>query len=198
MKQVDAKQKWDETYAKQKLDKPHAAHVVVKFSHLLPTIGSALDLASGHGGNAIFFAQHGLEAHAWDISTQAIKQLDAYCNANDLPVSTQVRDIVANPVQNNSFDVISVSFYLERSITQSIVDALKPNGLLYYQTFVHEKVSDHGPRNPSFRLQANELLKMFSSLHIIAYQEEGCVGDKDQGLRDVAFIVAQKRKKIAT
>ena len=193
MQQEDTKQKWDEIYAKQKSGSIQAAYVVNQFAHLLPNKGVALDIASGLGGNAIYFARHGLISHAWDISSQAIENLNQYCAENNISMNTEIRDVVAHPPEKNSFDVISVSFFLERTISSKIIAALKPNGLLFYQTFVLEKVSTNGPSNPDYRLQQNELLKMFTDLHILAYQEEGCVGDQSQGLRDVALLVAQKR-----
>jgi len=188
-----AQQKWDSIYAEQGVTSPNVAHVVRQFAYLLPNTGAALDIACGLGGNAIYFAQHGLIAHAWDISSQAIEKLNQHCDENKLSINTKVRDVVAKPPEENSFDVISVSFFLERSSAAELINALKPNGLLFYQTFIDEKVSANGPNNPSYRLQQNELLKMFSALHVLVYQEEGCVGDVSQGLRDVAMLVAQKR-----
>lgn len=193
MSMDNAKQKWDKIYATQEADNPQAALVVEQFAHLLPKTGLALDIACGLGGNAIYFARHGLDSNAWDISLQAIKKLRKHCQTNDVPINVEVRDVVMNPPEENSFDVISVSFFLERSITHNIISALKQNGLLFYQTFVDEKVSANGPSNPSYRLQQNELLNMFSDLHLLAYQEEGCVGEQSQGLRDIALLVAQKR-----
>ncbi|NNC68584.1 MAG: tellurite resistance methyltransferase TehB, partial [Gammaproteobacteria bacterium] len=78
-------------------------------------------------------------------------------------------------------------------MVKDIIAALKPNGLLFYQTFIAEKVSDAGPSNPEYRLQPNELLESFSPLHVLAYQEHGTVGDVKKGLRDIAILVAQKR-----
>jgi hypothetical protein len=50
-----------------------------------------------------------------------------------------------------------------------------------------------GPSNPNYRLSENELLKLFSPLHILHYQEYGQVGNTELGLRDMACLVAQKR-----
>ena len=189
-----AKQKWNQIYSTEDETKVQPAQVLCEYKYLLPSTGIALDLACGLGGNAIFLAQHGLTTHAWDISEQAIQKLEQYCVCNKIDlVTTAVRDVCEQPPTDNSFDVICVSFFLERNITKNIVSALKPNGLLYYQTFVHEQVSEHGPRNPKYRLSENELLNMFSSLHILSYQELGAVGNVKQGIRDSAWVVAQKR-----
>ncbi len=190
-------EKWDKIYASQKLSDANLAikpaDVLYHHACLLPKTGVALDLACGLGGNAVYLAQHGLHTHAWDISQQAIDYLQSYSNENSLSINTEARDVEQHPPDADSFDVICVSYYLQRELVSKIVAALKPNGLLFYQTFVHECVSDTGPKNPKYRLHANELLTLFSPLHVLAYQEYGCVGDVDQGLRDVAMLVAQKR-----
>ena len=192
-----AEKKWDKIYASARdisetgISKP--AEVLALHASLLPDTGVALDLACGLGANAIFLAKYGLTAHAWDISTQAIDRLQTYCSKNHLSVCAEVRDIEKQPPEANTFDVICVSYYLERSITSNIIAALKPKGLIFYQTFVQESVTDIGPKNPAFRLKENELLTLFSPLHILAYQEYGRVGKLKFGLRNEAMLVAQKR-----
>ena len=169
------------------------AFVLTEYQYLLPNAGTALDIACGLGANAVYLAQRGLDTQAWDISEQAIDKLKQNRGVEEIPLMALVRDVQESPPLDNSFDVICVSYYLERDITENIISALKPNGLLFYQTFIAESVSAHGPRNPKYRLNQNELLNMFAALHILAYQELGCVGDTEQGLRDTALLVAQKK-----
>jgi tellurite methyltransferase len=42
-------------------------------------------------------------------------------------------------------------------------------------------------------LAENELLRLFSELRVLAYREEGRVGNMAEGFRNEAMIVAQKR-----
>ena len=195
MSDINAEDKWNKIYsaAEANIVKPQPTDVLENHACLLPEKGIALDLAAGLGGNAIFLAERGLNSHAWDISLQATNRLQRYCDENSLSLFIETRDVEQQPPSANTFDVICVSYYLERSLTQHIISALKPNGLLFYQTFIQDSVSDAGPRNSKYRLQANELLIMFSSLHILVYQEYGRVGEHKMGLRDTAQLVAQKR-----
>ena len=188
-----AKQKWNQKYRDVNDTSAQPAYVLEEYQYLLPDSGVALDIACGLGGNAILLAQHGLHTHAWDISEQAIQKLVQLCEKNNIKLITEVRDICESPPARDSFDVICLSYFLERSITENIISALRPNGLLFYQTFILESVSDHGPSNLNYRLQQNELLKLFSPLHILIYQELGRVGNTSKGLRDTALLVAQKR-----
>ena len=143
--------------------------------------------------DAIFLEEHGLTSHAWDIAQQASNRLQDYCDRSNIKINIVTRDVEQHPPSANSFDVINVSYYLERSLSQHIIAALRPNGLLFYQTFTADKVSDEGPSNSNYRLRPNELLEMFSPLQILVYQEYGCVGNYELGLRNVAQLVAQKR-----
>ena len=188
-----AKKKWDQIYSETSESSITPAYVLKEYQYLLPKTGTALDIACGLGGNAILLAQQGLNTQAWDISEQAIQKLVQHCETNNIKLTAKVQDAHEHPPTANSFNVICVSYFLEREITEDLISALKPNGLLFYQTFIKESVSEHGPRNPNYRLDENELLKMFSSLHTLVYQELGRIGDTEQGLRDTAILVAQKR-----
>ncbi len=194
MSENDAENKWNNIYAAKDLSAPpQVASALHDHAFLLPKSGVTLDLACGLAGNAIFLAKCGLKAHAWDISATAIEKVNEYCIENNISIDTEVKDVEQTSLVENSFDVICVSYYLERALVDDIIAAIKPNGLLFYQTFIAEKTSNTGPNNPNYYLQENELLKLFSSLHILAYKEYGKVGDISKGLRNVATLVAQKR-----
>ena len=184
--------KWDARY--RDCDKvPEPALVLSDYRHLLPASGRALDLACGLGGNALLLAAHGLEIHAWDISPVAVERLKQEAASRGLPVRTESRDVVAMPPEPVSFDVIVVSRFLERDLVPSLVQALRTDGLIYYQTFTAARVGDTGPTNPAFRLADNELLALFSSLRLLVYREESLAGDLTKGLRGEAMLVAQQR-----
>lgn len=100
--------------------------------------------------------------------------------------------MVAAPPTPDSFDVIVVSRFLERALCPAIAAALRPGGLLFYQTFVRDDVGAHGPANPAYRLERNELLRLFPQLTLRLYREEGRVGDVTRGVRDEAWLIAQR------
>jgi len=190
----DERQRWDERYRAAELEQASPAEVVLSFQHLLPQQGEALDLACGLGANALLLAQHGLHTHAWDSSGVAIDKLSVQAKAMALPIQAEVRDVIAHPPHEHGFDVIVVSRFLERSLCPAIASALRPGGLLFYQTFVRDKSAGVGPSNPAYLLARNELLHLFSQLELIAYREEGLVGDLGHGVRNEAWLVAQRPK----
>ena len=185
--------KWDRIYASGGHGHATASRVLIEFQHLLPASGDALDPACGTGDDALMLARLGLCTRAWDISSAAVEQLAARAATLDLSLALERRDAVARPPEPESFDVIVVSHFLDRGLIPHLRAALRRGGLIFYQTFIKETVDDSGPRNPDYRLDANELLRLFTGLHIIYYREEGVIGRTRMGLRNEAMLVAQKR-----
>lgn len=140
----------------------------------------ALDLACGRAGNAYLLAQRGFSVSAWDISDAVIDQIRQQQPA--LIDYAAVRDVSRHPPEPESFDVIVVSRFLDRSICSAIARALKPDGVLFYQTFVH------GLSNPDYLLAPNELLTLFSELHTLEYHEPA----KDALGKTEARLVARR------
>jgi len=183
---------WEARYAQMSAVSRRPARVLRRTAFLLPSTGEALDLACGLGGNALFLARRGLDVSAWDYSSTAIGDLAAVARQADLPIRAEVRDVVAEPPAPQSFDVICVSYFLQRELAPALSAALRPGGLIFYQTFVREAPGSQGPRNPAYRLAPNELLGLFPELRVLEYREYGRVGQLEWGERDSASLVAQK------
>lgn len=183
--------KWDARYRQARESSP--AQVLLDNRHLLPASGTALDVACGLGANALLLAEHSLITHAWDSSSIAIDKLRERAQAHGVSVEAAVRDVVTHPPGPESFDIIVVTRFLERGLAPQLTQALRVDGLLFYQTFTRTRVSDVGPNNPDYRLADGELLVMFSALKVLVYREEGKVGDISRGFRDEAMMVARKR-----
>lgn len=183
---------WDQRYRAAPVTEVAAARVLVENRHLLPAAGTALDLACGLGGNALLLAAAGLETRAWDSSPVAIEKLRELARERGLRVNAEVRDVVRDPPEANHFDVIVVSRFLDRDLTPRLIQALRPGGLLYYQTYTRARVDDSGPRNEAYRLADGELRALFAPLQLVVYREEGRIGRLDQGLRNEALLVACK------
>jgi 2-polyprenyl-3-methyl-5-hydroxy-6-metoxy-1,4-benzoquinol methylase len=185
------RQKWNARY-QDIAGVPLPAQVLGENRHLLPTAGRALDLACGLGGNALLLAEHGLDTWAWDIADVAIQRLQQTAQQRGLAIRAEVRDVVALPPPPESFDVLVVSRFLERELAPTLLQALRPHGLLFYQTLTHYAAQAGRPRNPAYLLAPQELLRLFRPLHLLVYREDGQVGDKTRGLRQEAMLVGQK------
>ena len=180
---LDVQKKWDAIYSKQdaELAASTVSLVLEQNQHLLPITGLALVLG-----------EKGVKVHSWDISAVAIYQLDKMALKRNTDIHTQQRDVIANPPEANLYDVIVVSHFLDRDLAAKIISALKPGGILFYQTFCRDKVNDSGPSNPAFLLADNELLRLFNALKVRVYREEALIGQCDLGWRNQAMLVAEK------
>lgn len=184
--------KWDERYRDREVGTVRGAEVLTAHLHLLPRHGEALDLACGLGTNALLLAEQGLETWAWDLSPVAVEKLADEATRRGVALHAQRRDLSEQPLPEARFDVIVVAHFLERALCPAIAAALKPDGLLFYQTFTRARTDTRGPSNDQFRLGRNELLRLFPTLSVVHYHEEGLIGDTERGLRGVAQLIARR------
>lgn len=185
--------KWNSIYASGNHNQGNIAEILQDFGYFLPKQGTALDIACGTGINTIFLAKQGLNTHAWDLSEQAIRKLKVEAEHYSLEIHAEVRDVINHPPEKESFDVIVVSHFLDRTIFPSIISALRTEGILFYQTYIQEKTENKGPKNPDYLLAPNELLHLCKDLHILIYREEGKTGRTEQGFRNEAMLIGQRR-----
>lgn len=190
---ADPREKWDRIYAAAAdSGAPEPCEVLAGNAHLLPSSGRALDVACGLGGNALYLARRGFDTWAWDISAEAVARLSALARDLGIRLHGEVRDVVLAPPEPETFDAIVASRFLERGLAPHLIAALKPGGLLFYQTYTREKATDTGPRNPAFLLEPNELLALFAGLRLVVYREEGRLGDLASGFRGQAQLIGRK------
>ncbi len=186
--------KWDAIYAQLDVENSLPVSVLTENEFLLPKAGTALDLACGVGANALFLARHGMTVTGWDISIVAIDKLSTHATQQGLNINACQEKINVESFTGSSFDVIVVSRFLDRTLSDAIIEALKPEGLLFYQTFTREKMMQNPPNNPDYLLTENELLTLFSPLRVIFYRENALIGEPLRGLRNETQFVGQKRK----
>ncbi|EIC29677.1 MULTISPECIES: class I SAM-dependent methyltransferase [Methylomicrobium] len=188
----ELQEKWDRLYSLDEPGNQAPVPLLAENAFLLPSEGHALDLACGLGANAIFLAEHGLKVVALDISAVAIEKLQTYAGRRRLAIEAHRTAISSASLPSSAFDVIAVGRFLDRGLKDAIMNALKPGGLLFYQTFTRLKIGDEGPKNPAYLLDRSELLTLFLPLRPVFYRENAAIGDLGQGLRNEAQFIGQK------
>ena len=142
----------------------------------------------------MLLAEAGLQTTAIDISPTAIDLMNTAAQSRGVSIASiaaPVDEVLSN--SDARYDVIVVSRFLDRVLLKQLPEILKPDGLLFYQTFVKEKVSQSiGPSNPGFLLDANELLELGNELRVRLYFDLGSLGDTSKGLRNESCLIAQK------
>lgn len=185
------REKWDNIYSKRE-EMGGPAVVVAENLHLLPASGTGLEIACGLAGNSFAVAAQGITMEAWDISPVAVEKVNRHAQDAGLPVGGRAGDITQNPPDAAKYDVIVASHFLERKLFPMLIEALKPGGLFFYQTFTQTRVNEGGPSNPEWLLADNELLQLCDGMQVLFYREEGKAGDTTKGTRNEAMIVARK------
>lgn len=185
------RKKWNSRYQEQEVAAMPCS-VLTQHADLLPHRGLALDVACGLGGNAIFLAQRGFHCEAWDIADVAISKLTTYSHAHKLSIAAKCCDLSGENLANNRYDVVVASYFLDRSLLPKLAQSIKPGGLIYYQTFNQLQASGqrHGPSNPDYLLQENELSQAFSNFLVLCHNQVHNVESVSQ--RSETLFVARK------
>jgi 2-polyprenyl-3-methyl-5-hydroxy-6-metoxy-1,4-benzoquinol methylase len=152
---------------------------LVDHQHLLPEAGNALDVASGRGRNAIWLAGRGLDTVAIDRDVEAVAFVQRQAERLRLPLRASFADLEAGTttIAAASYDVIVVVHYLHRPLFPQLTGALRPRGLLVYETFTRAQAARGRPTNPDFLLEAGELRELVQPLDVLV-EREGEFGGK--------------------
>jgi len=194
---------WDEKHrlaAEAPVGEP--ASIVRELLPILPR-GAALDVASGTGRHTLLLAARHQHVTAVDWSGTGLDILESRARAARVPIHRIQTvgkigkslhsgiDLVHGNLEElelpeNSFLLILCVQFLQRSLFPQFVRALRPGGMLLFETHTRAQLDfADGPRNPAYLLGAGELRNAFPELRVIFYRELRA----GQG---IASLVAQK------
>jgi SAM-dependent methyltransferase len=194
---------WDAKYrlaAETPLAEP--ASIVRELLPLLPC-GPALDVACGTGRHALVLAARHQHVTALDWSGVSLDVLEARARAARVRIhridsverigkslhggiDLVHADLEHLQLPENSFELILCMQYLQRSLFPQLPRALRPGGVLLFETYTRAQLEfTGGPRNPAYLLEAGELREAFPGLRVVFYRELRA----EQG---IASLVAQK------
>ena len=169
---------------------PDPAQLLVEFLPMLSK-GRALDVAMGKGRNALFLASHGFEVVGLETDDESIDvcRADAKKRGLNLEIRrTDLEDLTSYKIESSAYDVVICFYYLQRNLIPIMKDALKPGGIIIYETFLIDQHLTAGhPRRREFCFEHNELLNHLTGYRILYYRE-----GKDANETYKASIVAQK------
>lgn len=129
----------------------------------LITQGTVLDVACGSGRHARYFQARNLEVVAIDREPQ------------DIPGARFIRADLEDgspwPLPDERFEGVVVTNYLNRRLFPVLAQALKPGGVLIYETFMLGNERFGRPSNPAFLLRPGELREAFRDLLLKGFEE---------------------------
>ena len=118
-----------------------------------------LDFASGNGRNCIPISKKNIDITAIDKDQEKLNKYKSFENINTICFDLETTE--EWPLFREYYDVIIVVNYLHRPKIKKLVNLLKKNGLLFYETFSLGNEKYGSPKNPNFLLKDKELLDIF-------------------------------------
>lgn len=157
---------------------------------LLPG-GRALDVACGRGRHVLLLAAAGWQVRGVDRDAKTIGDLREITKRLALEVDLAVVDLEASSLDLGDalYDLVLVARYLYRPLFPALCRALKPGGVLLYETFTTAQAERGHPTNPEYLLKPGELQQLVASLEVLRAYE----GERDGQM--LAAVAARKPSK---
>jgi tellurite methyltransferase len=149
------------------------ARWLVEHERLLPDRGRALDVACGLGRHAFWLAARGLDTVGIDRNRDAVAFVNDEARRRVLPLRASIVDLEGEDVslESAAYDVVVVVHYLHRPLFPALRGAVRPGGMLVYETFTSAQARRGKPTNPAFLLNPGELRELVSPLEVLAERE---------------------------
>ncbi|WOE68751.1 class I SAM-dependent methyltransferase [Hydrogenimonas thermophila] len=134
-----------------------------------------LDIAAGLGRHSRILAERGYSVDAIEYSDVALESLREISGVNAIEM-----DLENGCNLEKSYDAILCFNYLNRDLYNFMINHINNDGIILFETFVFDEENECAPKNPNYLLKKNELLKVFSSFHIIEYKESNVIKQNGQ------------------
>ncbi|MEH7502789.1 class I SAM-dependent methyltransferase [Neobacillus drentensis] len=172
---MDSKTKWNTKYIERlnELIEPVPSPRLKNQSVYLNG-GTALDLACGLGGNSLFLARMNYQVDAIDISDVAINYIEDQASKYNLKIHPRVCDLTDfNNLSwpNDSFNIVVISYYLDRSLFPIVKSIIKEGGCLFMETFYQSPKTENQGVSNHYKLQPRELLVEFGDWNVVFFEE---------------------------
>ncbi|MFT9597293.1 methyltransferase domain-containing protein [Mesobacillus sp.] len=172
---MNAKEKWNRKYMDRLIDdKPTEPNRrLLKIAPYLKG-GTAIDLASGLGGNSFYLADLGYEMTALDISDVAVNYVKEQAAKRGLNITSKVADLTKdkNKLTSRKYDLTVMTYYLDRSLFPLVKQMVNEDGYLFFETFFKHKAAGNEHISSQYKLESNELLREFGDWKILFYEED--------------------------
>lgn len=176
------KEFWNERYAAPEFAYGETPNGFLQEQLPLLKPGKMLFPAEGEGRNAVFAAQLGWEAHAFDFSTAAAKKAERLASNRGVSIHYEVADLDAVKYPAETFDAMALVFAhfpaaKRSSYHRTLGTFLKPGGIVLVEAFSKSHIRYNadgkagGPRDPAMLYSREELAQDFPGFEIILLEE---------------------------
>jgi rhodanese-related sulfurtransferase len=135
--------------------------------------GRALDLAAGHGREAVFLALSGFDVEAWDHAPEALAKAHTLAARNGVTITTREENLESRSIEipEGAFALVTCFRFLHRPLLPKMERAVAPGGHLVYETFRIGQERYGRPKSPRYLFQDGELKRTFPTLEVVHYEE---------------------------
>lgn len=179
----EEKRRWEEDGVARIWDAGEAPASVVRTAASAVSPGRALDVATGHGRNAIFLAERGWTVDAVDISRAMLDPARERATDHGVAVNWMLADFDQYCVRPATYDLVTISFFDARDRLDAIIDGLRPGGILCYEHHLVTPDAGAGPGS-RYRFEPGELRAAVDDLVVEYYDED----DQDRRVELIANV----------
>lgn len=147
--------------------------------------GAALDVGMGQGRNAIWLAQEGWTVTGFDPADKAVALANQTAQRLGLHLNTEITTAEKFDFGANRWDLILLSYFGARGMTQQLQKALKPHGILVVEAF-HRDATKGSSIGGAVVFDPGELVNLFPDLRVVRYEEPMAIADF--GLQQVRVV----------
>ena len=143
-----------------------------------------LDFASGNGRNCIPLSKKNIIVTAIDKDQEKLNKYKNFNNINTICFDLETKE--EWPLVREYYDVIIVVNYLFRPNVKNLINLLKKDGFLFYETFSLGNEKYGSPKNRNFLLKNRELLEIFSNELLTLSFYDGKIKGKNISIKQMA------------
>lgn len=159
---------WNDRFAASSVGHPGPPSALVGREDLVPTTGTALDVACGRGTVAVWLAARGLAVDAVDAAPAGLALGRALADAEGVSVDWLQADLDDGLPVTGPYDVVVCQRFRDPLLYPALAGSLAAGGLLVLT--VLSTVGDTGGR---FRAGPGELRAAFGHLEVLLEEEGG-------------------------
>ena len=150
-----------------------------------------LDVACGEGRNALFLAARGFTVTGIDRSPAAVDRARHWARECRPAPEFICWDLDSLSLPGTDYDSIVVTRYWQPELCPILMAALRPGGVLLYETYTLDYLRYRPQSRRDFLLRRGELARRFASLETLHYAEV----DKPETQEYCAQLIARRGDK---
>jgi len=166
------RERWDATWSAGSHGDSPAPAWLAAFDGVLPRSGRALDVACGAGRVARWWAEHGLESLAVDVSGVALRLARESAARAGVALATAELDLECDPLPAGPFAAVSCFHYLQRDLFPQLRERLAPGGVLACEIATVRNLERNAKPSARFLLEPGELRTLCAGLELVSYSED--------------------------